>query len=105
MLERPSVASPDGRVAILDAGRPTLEIADPPHAASIDAVEVGRRVGGHLRVALRVDGAATTTRALADAGATAVAPPTETAWGSLNARLEGPTGRQLTLFEERPDPG
>lgn len=29
-----------------------------------------------------------------------VAEPTQTPWRSLNARLEGPAGLQLTLFEE-----
>src|SRR5688572_7461335 len=40
--ELPSVQSPHGRVAILDAGRATLEIADPKTAEFIDDVEVGR---------------------------------------------------------------
>jgi catechol 2,3-dioxygenase-like lactoylglutathione lyase family enzyme len=30
---------PDGRVVILDAGRATLEITDPSHAAYVDRVE------------------------------------------------------------------
>jgi hypothetical protein len=30
---------------LLDAGRATLEISDPKNAASVDEVEVGRRVG------------------------------------------------------------
>ena len=38
--------SPNGRVSILDAGRATLEIADPAQAAFIDDVEVGRRPAG-----------------------------------------------------------
>jgi hypothetical protein len=29
-----------------------------------------------------------------------VAEPTRTPWNSLNARLEGPAGLQLTLFTE-----
>ena len=29
-----------------------------------------------------------------------IAPPTETPWRSLNARLEAPAGVQLTLFQE-----
>ena len=87
-------------MTILDAGRATLEIADPPHAAYVDEVEVGRRVAGHVRVALQVaDAAAATERAVA-AGAELVAAPVETPWRSLNARLEGPAGLQLTLFED-----
>ncbi|SEK26501.1 VOC family protein [Nonomuraea pusilla] len=98
--ERAAFASEGGRVTILEAGRATLEIADPPHAAYIDEVEVGRRVAGHIRVAFEVDDAAAGTARLAEAGAEVVAEPTRTPWNSLNSRLEGPAGLQLTLFEE-----
>jgi lactoylglutathione lyase len=87
-------------VTILEAGRATLEITDPPQAAYIDEVEVGRRVAGHIRVAFEVGDAAAATADLAAAGAEVVAPPTRTPWDSLNARLEGPAGLQLTLFQE-----
>jgi lactoylglutathione lyase len=100
MREIAAFTSPGARVTILDAGRATLELADPPHAAYVDEVEVGRRVAGHIRVALQVpDARASTNRAVA-AGAEEIAPPTETPWRSLNARLNGPAGLQLTLFEE-----
>lgn len=103
MPEIGAFSSPGGRVTILDAGRATLEIADPPHAAYVDEVEVGRRVAGHVRVALQVaDAHAATERALA-AGAEPIAPVTETPWRSLNSRLGGPGGLQLTLFEN-PEP-
>ena len=97
---RDAYESPDGRVTIMEAGRATLEIADPRHAEFIDEVEVGRRVAGHIRVAFEVTDSAATTELLVDAGATLVAPPTETPWRSLNARLEAPAGLQLTLFTE-----
>jgi lactoylglutathione lyase len=87
-----------GHVTILDAGRATLEITDPVHAAYIDQVEVGRRVAGHIRVALGVPDSAAATQRLRDAGAEVIAEPTETPWGSLNARLRAPDGLQLTLF-------
>lgn len=107
LQERLAIAAPDGRVTILEAGRATLEIADPAQADYIDRVEVGRRVAGHIRVAFEVDDAATATRHLAAAGAEVVAEPTPTPWRSLNARLEAPAGLQLTLFEplgsEMPD--
>jgi lactoylglutathione lyase len=94
-------SSPDGgRVILLDAGRATLEITDPKNAVFIDQVEVGRRVAGHLRVALEVDDSHVSTAAAVEAGAELLAEPTETPWRSLNARLEGPGGLQLTLFEE-----
>lgn len=94
---------PGRRVTILDAGHATLELADPPHAAWIDEVEVGRRVAGHVRVAFRVPDAAAATARLVEGGATLVAPPVETPWRSLNARLEAPAGLQLTLFEQLTD--
>jgi lactoylglutathione lyase len=94
-------SSPDGgRVVLLDAGKATLEITDPKNAAFIDEVEVGRRVAGHIRVALEVDDSRAMTAAAVEAGAELVAEPTETPWRSLNARLEGPGDLQLTLFEE-----
>jgi lactoylglutathione lyase len=93
--------SPDGgQVTLLDAGRATLEITDPKNAAFIDEVEVGRRVAGHLRVALEVDDSRSATAAAVEGGAELIAEPTETPWRSLNARLEGPGELQLTLFEE-----
>ena len=98
--ERAAFSSEDGRVTILEAGRATLELLDPPHAAFVDEVEVGRRVAGHIRLALEVDDAAALTRTLEDAGAEVVAEPTRTPWSSLNARLEAPAGLQLTLFTE-----
>jgi lactoylglutathione lyase len=94
-------SSPDGgRVTLLDAGRATLEITDPANAAFVDEVEVGRRTAGHVRVALEVDDSRESTAAAVAAGAELIAEPTETPWRSLNARLEGPAGLQLTLFEE-----
>lgn len=101
MVELGAFSSPDGgRVTILDAGRATLELTDPRNAAYIDEVEVGRRVAGHLRVAFEVDDAAAAAGRLTAAGAVLLAPPTETPWRSLNARLEGPADLQLTLFQE-----
>jgi catechol 2,3-dioxygenase-like lactoylglutathione lyase family enzyme len=100
MRELGAFSSPGGRVTILDAGRATLELADPPHAAYIDEVEVGRRVAGRVRVAFQVRDAAAATTLLLGAGADLIAGPVETPWRSLNARLNGPAGLQLTLFEE-----
>ena len=105
MPEIGAFSSPGGHVTILDGGRATLELADAAHAAYVDEVEVGRRVAGHVRVAFQVrDGDAATARALAG-GAELIAPPVETPWRSRNARLGGPAGLQLTLFEELDQPG
>ena len=102
LRERESYSSPDGRVMILEAGRATLEIADPAQAEFIDRVEVGRRVAGHIRVAFEVADSGATMAALEAAGARVLAPPTLTPWRSMNARLEGPAGLQVTLFTELP---
>ncbi|MBO4252608.1 VOC family protein [Streptomyces griseorubiginosus] len=98
--ERAAFLSPDGRVAILEAGRAALELTDPGHAAFIDEVEVGRRVAGRIRVAFQVDDSTAVTARLAAAGAGVLAEPTRTPWNSLNSRLEAPGALQLTLFEE-----
>jgi predicted enzyme related to lactoylglutathione lyase len=100
LREREAYSSEDGRVSILEAGRATLELLDETHAAFVDELEVGRRVAGHVRLALEVDDSAETTARLAAAGASVLAEPTRTPWSSLNARLEGPAGLQLTLFTE-----
>ena len=50
LAEQAAFASPDGRVTVLEAGRTTIELADPGHAAYIDEVEVGRRVAGRRRL-------------------------------------------------------
>jgi lactoylglutathione lyase len=97
---REAYSTEDGRVTILNAGVATLELADPTHAEFIDQVEVGRRVAGHVRVAFEVDDCPAVTATLTDAGAQLVAEPTRTPWNSLNARLEGPAGLQLTIFAE-----
>jgi lactoylglutathione lyase len=100
MPELGAFSSAGGHVTILDAGRATLELADPAHAAYVDEVEVGRRVAGHVRVAFQVrDAASATDRAVA-AGAEWLAGPVETPWRSSNARLNGAAGLQLTLFQE-----
>ena len=96
-----AVAGPDGaHVTSLQAGRATFEIANPAQKRYIDAVEVGRPVAPHMRVAFEVaDSRAATTR-LVEAGAELIAPPTKTPWGSLNSRLSAPAGLQITLFSE-----
>jgi lactoylglutathione lyase len=101
--ERGAFVSPGGHVTILEAGRATLELADPQQAEFIDEVEVGRRVAGHIRVAFQVDDTAAVTAELAAAGARVLAEPTRTPWHSLNARLDAPAGLQLTLFSELSD--
>jgi lactoylglutathione lyase len=59
-----------GRIAILAAGRATLELVDEAQAEAIDEIEVRRRVAG----------------------------PVETPWHDRNVRLELRGGIKLTLF-------
>ncbi|MGC4749791.1 VOC family protein [Micromonospora sp. DT201] len=93
----------DARVVILDAGRATLEIANPAQKRMIDEVEVGRQVAPRIRVAFEVDDARATTARLVAAGANEIAPPTRTPWQSLNSRLDAPADLQITVFEELRD--
>src|SRR3972149_2853199 len=90
----------EARVTILEAGRATLEIANPAQRAMIDELEVGRLVAPKMRVAFEVTDSTTVTEALVDAGAELIAPPTETPWRSLNSRLDAPAGLQITIFQE-----
>ena len=102
MTERQAVSGPDGaHVTILDAGRATLELANPEQIRFIDEVEVGRTgVAPKMRVAFEVADSAAVTHELVAAGAELIAPPTETPWRALNSRLDGPAALQLTLFQE-----
>ena len=90
----------DARVAILEAGVATLELANPAQVRMIDGLETDGDTSDLLRVAFEVDDPAAATAALAAAGAELVASPRETPWRSLNSRLRSPDGLQLTLFEE-----
>jgi len=92
--------SGDARVVILDAGHATLELANPAQRRMIDEVEVGHLTDGLIRVAFEVQDVEDRTVRLVQAGAELVAEPTETPWRSLNSRLRGPGGLQLTLFQE-----
>jgi predicted enzyme related to lactoylglutathione lyase len=101
LSEQAAFSGDDGaRVAILDAGRATLEIANPAQKRMIDDVEVGRQVAPRIRVAFEVHDAQATTERLLSAGATQIAPPTVTPWQSLNARLDAPADLQITIFQE-----
>jgi len=99
--ERDAFSDPDGRVVILEAGRATLELTDEPHARFIDRVEgVPADDPPTVRLAFEVDDAAGAAHRLEAAGTVVVAPPVRTPWNSLNARLEGPDGTPLTIFQE-----
>lgn len=95
----------DAEVTILDAGRATLEIANPQHKRFIDQVEAEGRSSPWIRLALEVDDSSRSTRQAAGAGAELVAEPRLTLWQSTSSRLDVPTapGLQLTLCSETTD--
>lgn len=97
-------ADGDARVVILGIESATLELANRAQIDFIDDVEVGRPAARAypltMRVALEVDDARSATDAAVAGGAELVAAPVETPWRSLNARLIGPDGVALTVFEE-----
>ncbi len=93
------------KVSILSVPSATLELSNPSQVRLIDRSEVGREGVStpyplSIRVAFEVADAAATTTALEAGGATVIAPPTQTPWRSLNARLEAPGGLQITAFQE-----
>jgi lactoylglutathione lyase len=85
-------------IAILDAGRATLELVNELQADAIDRIEVGRRVAGPVRIAFKVGDSEVTAERLVQAGAERVAAPVTTPWNDRNIRVRVPDGMQLTLF-------
>jgi lactoylglutathione lyase len=90
---------PDGRGVVLDGGRATIELLSPEQAELVDRIEAGRRVAAPVRLALHVEDSAGTAARLVEHGAEQVNDPVVTPWGHRNARVAGPEGMQLTLFE------
>ncbi len=88
------------RVAILDAGRATLELANQAQVSFIDAVETDGVPSDRIRLALEVADTAAAVDRLTEAGARVEASARQTPWRSINARLRGPADLQLTLFQE-----
>jgi lactoylglutathione lyase len=88
----------EARIAILDAGRATLELINEAQAAAIDDIEVGSRVAGPVRVAFDVGDSGAVAARLVAAGAEQLAELVVTPWNDRNVRLRAPDGMQLTLF-------
>ncbi|GAB4041397.1 VOC family protein [Spirosoma jeollabukense] len=87
-----------GNGIILDAGRASLELIDSKHAERIDQIEVGKRVAGPVRLALRVvEPITAATESWIDGGATSIAPLTTAPWSDVS-RVQAPDGMQITLF-------
>lgn len=88
-----------GQAVIYDMGRATLEIFDEPHAATIDQIEVEKRISGQVRFALEVPDLDAALKRAIENGAVLVHVPIITPWRHRNARLESPDGLQITLFQ------
>ena len=89
----------NGRGVVLAIQQATLEILDQEHAAFVDGIEAGRRVSGQVRFAFQVPDLQAAMTEARKAGAQLVAGPMETPWKDRNARLLGPDGLQVTLFQ------
>ena len=102
MPEQPAFATTgDDRVSILHAGLATLEIATPTPARNIDQVEGAPPAQGPmLRLALEVDDTVGVVQSVVEHGAAEIAPPIETPFRTINARVQGPAGWQVTFFQE-----
>jgi lactoylglutathione lyase len=91
-------SSEGGQVVLLDGDHATLELIDARQAARIDQLEVGQRVGGAVRLALRLDTAQTLNGVLERVHPERRAETVDTPWGDRNVRVRAPDGMQLTLF-------
>ena len=90
-----------GRALVLDMGRATLEVFDEKQAQTVDQTEVGKRVSGQIRFALRVADLDAAMKRLAAHGATVVHGPVVAPWGDKMARYQDPDGMQITVYQAR----
>jgi len=90
-----------GRALVLDMGRATLEVFDEKQADTVDRIEVGKRVSGQIRFALRVPDLDAAMKRLAVHGATLVHGAVAAPWGDRMARFQDPDGMQITLYQAR----
>ena len=88
-----------GRGVILKVPEATLELVDADHGGMVDEVEVGRRLGERVRIAVQIDDLETASRTVLETGAAAMAAAVETPWGDHNQRFRAKDGTQLTLFQ------
>ena len=102
MTEQPAYATEgDDRVCILHTGIATLEVATRTHVRNIDAIEGAPSPEGSVpRLALEVEDTARAVSASERAGAAVIAPATRTPFQTINARIQGPGGWQVTFFQE-----
>ena len=90
--------SQEGRGVLFSLEKATLEIIDETHAAWVDRMEVGRRLSGPVRFAVKVSDIRSSLKSAVDAGIQILHEPVQTPWRDLNARIIGPDGMHVTLF-------
>ena len=90
---------PTGNGVILEAGKASLELIDSKHAASIDEIEVGKRIAGPVRLALNIgENIEDASEKFIAGGAIALADTKQAPWSKVK-RLQDPSDMQFTLFE------
>jgi len=88
-----------GNGIILEAGKASLELIDSKDAASIDEIEVGRRIAGPVRLALNTgENIEEASQKFIAGGAIPLAVIKQAPWSKVQ-RLKDPSGMQFTLFE------
>jgi catechol 2,3-dioxygenase-like lactoylglutathione lyase family enzyme len=95
-----SVDHESGKGVILKVPSATLEVFDRAQGNHVDDVEVGRRLGERVRIAIKIADLAAASSEVEKAGALPVAHPVVTPWGDHNQRFATSDGLQLTLFRE-----
>lgn len=102
MPEQPAFATVgDDRVSIVHAGTATIELATRTHVRTIDALEKAPAVEGPtLRLAIEVADTDQAVTVAEQAGAEILASATRTPFQTINARVQGPAGWQVTFFQE-----
>ena len=91
--------SANGRGVLFSLPEATLEIIDQAHSAWVDEMEVGRRVSGPVRFAIRFPDLEAAVRSARAVGAPVLRAPAMTPWKDWNARVLGPGGLQVTFFQ------
>ncbi|MET3923229.1 VOC family protein [Arthrobacter sp. UYEF20] len=102
LTEQPAFATEgEDRVSILNVGAATIELATPTHVRNIDAIENAPSAEGPtLRIALEVDNTEAAMTSAEEFGLKVLAPPIRTPFETINGRVQGPAGWQLTFFQE-----
>lgn len=86
-----------GKGYLLAGGRATLELLDEKHAAHVDAIEVGRRSAGPVRIGMEVANVTDLMKAIP--GESRLSNVVTTPWGDRNMRVLAPDDIQVTLFQ------